>query len=392
MNINKKVIWTIAALLMFRTGYAQVNNPYEQFGYAVKSNYVRTKDNGGIYIANKDTAKNSRSLLIAAKERKIYILDNRDSIIGSADVPENAMAKFLSIDPLTKKYPELTPYQFASNSPIQGIDLDGLELYVSTKGELLGSFGRSTELRIVSDMAVETSIRNVANDPSINKDPQIFDSYHTSLTVLKTTSDMLNRTAKSTIAEGYVSVVNGNNVTQGTTQPAQLEGSGMNSYMATPENISEFAYSNNSEQNQEITIIHSHPIRAFFYNTVSGQFDLAPYHFELTKSANFKTSDGNVYNTGAPVRPSADDIKQPLGGQNFNWVLIGNLEPNRINQSTNTIQSGTPGAIFYKGAIANPQSFSLTKGQLSTLQKNAARYIKEKEKANAATNAAPANQ
>ncbi len=37
------------------------------------------------------------------------------------------IAKFLSLDPLTAKYPELTPYQFASNRPIDGIDLDGLE-------------------------------------------------------------------------------------------------------------------------------------------------------------------------------------------------------------------------------------------------------------------------
>ncbi|SNT14262.1 RHS repeat-associated core domain-containing protein [Ekhidna lutea] len=37
------------------------------------------------------------------------------------------IGKFLSEDPLTKSYPELTPYQFASNSPIDGIDLDGLE-------------------------------------------------------------------------------------------------------------------------------------------------------------------------------------------------------------------------------------------------------------------------
>ena len=35
--------------------------------------------------------------------------------------------RFISVDPLTKKYPMLTPYQFASNSPIAGIDLDGLE-------------------------------------------------------------------------------------------------------------------------------------------------------------------------------------------------------------------------------------------------------------------------
>jgi len=31
------------------------------------------------------------------------------------------------VDPLTGQYPELTPYQFASNSPVQNIDLDGLE-------------------------------------------------------------------------------------------------------------------------------------------------------------------------------------------------------------------------------------------------------------------------
>ena len=39
------------------------------------------------------------------------------------------VARFLSVDPLTKKYPELTPYQFASNTPIQAIDLDGLEAF-----------------------------------------------------------------------------------------------------------------------------------------------------------------------------------------------------------------------------------------------------------------------
>jgi RHS repeat-associated protein len=36
-------------------------------------------------------------------------------------------AKFLSVDPLTASYSELTPFQFASNTPIQAIDLDGLE-------------------------------------------------------------------------------------------------------------------------------------------------------------------------------------------------------------------------------------------------------------------------
>ena len=37
------------------------------------------------------------------------------------------LGKFLSEDPLTNNYPELTPYQFAANTPIYAIDLDGLE-------------------------------------------------------------------------------------------------------------------------------------------------------------------------------------------------------------------------------------------------------------------------
>jgi RHS repeat-associated protein len=37
------------------------------------------------------------------------------------------IGKFLSVDPLMRSYPMLTPYQFASNMPIRAIDLDGLE-------------------------------------------------------------------------------------------------------------------------------------------------------------------------------------------------------------------------------------------------------------------------
>jgi RHS repeat-associated protein len=39
------------------------------------------------------------------------------------------IGKFSGVDPLAKSYPMLTPYQFASNTPIQAIDLDGLEKY-----------------------------------------------------------------------------------------------------------------------------------------------------------------------------------------------------------------------------------------------------------------------
>ncbi len=44
------------------------------------------------------------------------------------------VGRFLSADPIAKSYPELTPYQFASNTPIQGIDLDGLEAVAVSGG------------------------------------------------------------------------------------------------------------------------------------------------------------------------------------------------------------------------------------------------------------------
>jgi RHS repeat-associated protein len=49
------------------------------------------------------------------------------------------IGKFLSVDPLTKSYPELTPYQFASNRPIDGVDLDGLEFIYAADGKFIGN-------------------------------------------------------------------------------------------------------------------------------------------------------------------------------------------------------------------------------------------------------------
>ncbi len=38
------------------------------------------------------------------------------------------IGRFLSVDPLFQSYPYYTPYQFAGNTPIQAVDLDGLEI------------------------------------------------------------------------------------------------------------------------------------------------------------------------------------------------------------------------------------------------------------------------
>ncbi len=54
------------------------------------------------------------------------------------------VSRFLSVDPLAKQYPWFSPYQFAGNTPIQAIDLDGAEQLFQTTFEKLLKNGQLT--------------------------------------------------------------------------------------------------------------------------------------------------------------------------------------------------------------------------------------------------------
>ena len=74
------------------------------------------------------------------------------------------LGKFLSVDPITKDYPELTPYQFASNTPIWAIDIDGLEA---------GLYGPGVTLSTAEKMAAtENPIVTWWNSPASNRSKQ----------------------------------------------------------------------------------------------------------------------------------------------------------------------------------------------------------------------------
>ena len=75
---------------------------------------------------------------------------------------DTRIGKFLSVDPLIKKFPELTPYQFASNRPIDGIDWDGKEWKTSTKitksdGIIITETEFTINIRVINQSTVITS-------------------------------------------------------------------------------------------------------------------------------------------------------------------------------------------------------------------------------------------
>gem|GEM_PF-5445015 len=92
--------------------------------------------------------------------------ENDNDIENSAQdygmrIYDGRLGRFLSADPLTKTYPWLTPYQFAGNTPMQAIDIDGLEpIYISNNcfapfdlfgNDLFGSYSGDGEKRKFGD-------------------------------------------------------------------------------------------------------------------------------------------------------------------------------------------------------------------------------------------------
>lgn len=97
-------------------------NPYESLG---KIAPVLTLSAGKYeeFMTN-DTLVHIGSVLFNTLTHEVVAFVDDDSVrLMEADMT----TRFLSVDPLGRKFPELTPYQFAGNTPIQAIDLDGLE-------------------------------------------------------------------------------------------------------------------------------------------------------------------------------------------------------------------------------------------------------------------------
>jgi RHS repeat-associated protein len=123
-------------------------------------------------------------------------------------------SRFIGVDPITAQYPELTPYQFASNTPIQAVDLDGLEQYYAADGEYLGRVGKSSIVRVLNKTKDASSVDfknyiKIANSQEIQAG-----FYGNNLQIISTeiNSQLLSKTkvdAKlySTIAEGQKSTI-----------------------------------------------------------------------------------------------------------------------------------------------------------------------------------------
>ena len=148
---SKTLLSILICFATIFTAAAQSRNPFASIGKKVEvvtltnGEYDEFFDDDSIQLigtawVNINTMQVVK-LQLTKKEEKLF--DN------------STETRFLSVDPLTKKYAMLTPYQYASNRPIDGIDVDGLEHYHYTL-ELLKD--RTTQLKLKSQTDIKANV------------------------------------------------------------------------------------------------------------------------------------------------------------------------------------------------------------------------------------------
>lgn len=107
----------------YTTQNEQEANPY---GFGITPTLTK-----GRYLEThvKDEVERIGSVLFNRKTGRVESIEEAQKV-GDLTMSSTTVGRFLSVDPLTASFPMLTPYQFAGNTPIQAIDLEGLEAFI----------------------------------------------------------------------------------------------------------------------------------------------------------------------------------------------------------------------------------------------------------------------
>lgn len=354
----------ITVLFCASASFAQT--PFDSFDTTMKSVPLFKSDKPQkfkVNVLNENTP--FKYLILDVDSRTLDFYNQKDSLLTTKVLKPNEI-KFLSVDPLSKKYPELTPYQFASNTPIQAIDLDGLEMYFAVNGDLIGKFGNSTAIRIVNDKDIAKTIKADVK-AKLNITEREYASYKLNSSSLNETLRQITETKNSAQPIGLASVVTSSGtVTQGASQAAYIDARGL---LTTPERLPAYTAPTTDADKDGFTIIHSHPLDAFTQNS-DGTFSKVPY--------DDRTVNGYIYNVGNnnKVNPSSVDLTNTsINGNNYNLILVGNVSPIRQTETNPTqsnspkvLSEGTAGATFYKGSFGN-KGFDMTQKALEKVKK-----------------------
>lgn len=157
-NMNK-IIYAIF-LLLGQVSFAQNTNPFKSIG---KEAEVLTLSKGKyIEVHNNDSLQRIGSVIVNVNTGTIYELLDVDTLYSESTLDPTIISRWYSPDPLESKYPNMSPYVFAANSPIAFYDTDGRDwFYYMAEGETEAKYHwhKGSEHTIVTSVDVSGNVQ-----------------------------------------------------------------------------------------------------------------------------------------------------------------------------------------------------------------------------------------
>lgn len=105
---------------------AQNVNPFESIG---KEGKIITLSKGKyLEVENNDSLQRIGSVIVDMYTGEIYELLDSDTLYQESDLSPTVITRWWSVDPLSAKYPSMSPYNSFGNNPILYVDPDGMDI------------------------------------------------------------------------------------------------------------------------------------------------------------------------------------------------------------------------------------------------------------------------
>lgn len=115
---------------LFVNGQNKQHHPYEKFGG--EDVQMLTLSNGKYNeFFDTDTLQVIGSAVLNTKTMTVIGYMEQDTLFSEATLEPEVASRWLSLDPLAAKYPNISPYVFVGNSPIMLVDPDGKRLVLA---------------------------------------------------------------------------------------------------------------------------------------------------------------------------------------------------------------------------------------------------------------------